>query len=184
MAGTRTSSSYRNREPRKPPSKRHQAAKQPLQIEEDYHHHEDQLRTPACGPPEVAKHPQWHPPERPGPANAVISTVTLNQKNNYVLTTREDCPATTVLEYEETLQTALHEIDNATTAMNPQETWVRSWTCHFLPHRQTVQWPVRTAPTGPGRDHTGLTALPTLPPATIRRAEHPTTRLQNSKLHR
>ena len=59
------------------------------------------------------------------PANAVISTVTLNQKNNYVLTTREDCPATTVLEYEETLQTALHEIDNATTAMKPQETWAK-----------------------------------------------------------
>jgi len=66
------------------------------------------------------------PSGTPRPRHAVISTVTLNQKNSYVLATREDCPATTVLEYEETVQTALHEIDNATTAMKPQETWAKA----------------------------------------------------------
>ncbi len=59
------------------------------------------------------------------PPNAVISTVALNQKNNYVLTTREDCTAATILKYKETLQTALQGIDNSTAAMKPQETWAK-----------------------------------------------------------
>ena len=59
------------------------------------------------------------------PPNAIISTVTLNQKNNYILTTREDCPASTVLQYKETLQSTLQNIDNTTAAMKPQETWAK-----------------------------------------------------------
>ena len=59
------------------------------------------------------------------PPNAIISTVTLNQKNNYIPTTREDCPASTVLQYKETLHSTLQNINNTTVAMKPQETWAK-----------------------------------------------------------
>jgi len=63
--------------------------------------------------------------EAQAPANAIISNVSLNQNNNFVLTTREDCPATTVLQYKEILERTLQSVDNTTTTMKPQENWAK-----------------------------------------------------------
>lgn len=64
--------------------------------------------------------------EASAPPQAVISSVTLNAKNNLILLTRDDCQAGTVLAYQDALRKVLQKHDTvATTTIKAQETWYK-----------------------------------------------------------
>ena len=74
------------------------------------------------------------------PPNAVISAAAVNRKNNYVLASREDCPAATILEYKEIPQSTLQRLDNTATAMQPRKHGPRS------PYMESTFSPTRMTP--------------------------------------
>lgn len=59
------------------------------------------------------------------PSNAIIISITQNIRGNFVLLTRDDCKADTLLPYKETLEKKIKEADPAVQGLKQQETWAK-----------------------------------------------------------
>jgi hypothetical protein len=59
------------------------------------------------------------------PTHLRVTTVATNQKNHIVLTTREDCPADTLLQFKATILQAITEVDGTPTAIQASQPWFK-----------------------------------------------------------
>lgn len=59
------------------------------------------------------------------PSNAIIISITQNFRGNFVLLTRDDCRADTLLPYKETLEKKIKEADPDVQGLKQQETWAK-----------------------------------------------------------
>ena len=59
------------------------------------------------------------------PSNAIIISITQNLRGNFVILTRDDCKAETLLPYKETLEKKIKEADPTVEGLRQQETWAK-----------------------------------------------------------
>lgn len=78
---------------------------------------------PNCTPPQFRDAVNTALKNAGAPANALISSVNLNQNNNIVLLTREDCTANTILAYKDLIDRTAHQLDSSVVCIKPQEVW-------------------------------------------------------------